>query len=120
MKRRMDTLIRSVQQIERHLEQWVHWSRTRADCGCCPSYQPAPQSTQALSLLQSFAPSANPKRGDWLDRQGVMDYLQISYRTYYRFKAEGILKPHRIGQRDYYFRQDLQTVFLESVRKGRV
>lgn len=78
-------------------------------------------SSQSRTISSSFPRTFSPLyRGEWLDRQGVMDYLQISYRTYYRFKADGILRPHRIGQRDYYFRQELQAAYLESLRKGRV
>ena len=33
MMERRDTLICSVQHIERYLEQWVHWSRTASAAG---------------------------------------------------------------------------------------
>jgi hypothetical protein len=57
---------------------------------------------------------------EWLDRQGVMDYLQISYRTYYRLRASGLIVPQRIGGRDYYFLPELTEQLKESIRKGRI
>lgn len=59
-------------------------------------------------------------RGDWLDRQGVIDYLRISDRTYYRLKANGTIQPHRFGQRDYYYIPELAGQLQESIRRGRV
>lgn len=57
---------------------------------------------------------------EWLDRQGVMDYLQISARTYYRLRAQGTLQPHRFGRRDYYFIPELAEPLKESIRRGRI
>src|SRR5690606_5646814 len=64
--------------------------------------------------------SSSSSQPEWLDRQGVMDYLQISYRTYYRLRAGGLIVPQRIGGRDYYFIPDLAEQLKESIRKGRV
>lgn len=59
-------------------------------------------------------------QGEWLDRQGVIDYLRISDRTYYRLKASGTIQPHRFGQRDYYYIPELAGQLQESIRRGRV
>lgn len=85
------------------------------------SHPPAASSSQPRTILSSFPRTSSPlSRGEWLDRQGVMEYLQISDRTYYRLKANGKIQPHRIGQRDYYYIPELAEPLRESIRRGRV
>lgn len=112
MRTRMDTLIRSVHHIEMYLQKYVESvdlsAKTCKDCIC------------GRMSSEQEAPKTVLPQGDWLDRQGVMDYLKISYRTYYRLKANGTLKPHRFGGRDYYFIFQLEQAKNESIRRGRL
>jgi len=63
--------------------------------------------------------SLDPETGlyEYLDRQGVMDYLGISARSYYRFLAQGVLKAHRMGGRDYFLKKDLNEILLKGPRR---
>lgn len=112
MRNRMDILIRSVHHIERYLEDYTRslgrLGPVCPDCTCG-------RTEKDPKRVESSIP-----QGTWLDRQGVMDYLQISYRTYYRLKAKGTLQPHRFGGRDYYFIAQLDKARDESIRRGRI
>lgn len=124
----MDTLIRSVRHIERHLEQWARSAGAppplaglaRNTAGSRPPSNPCDRCAYRRAFDGHPAGLSAMPGGDWLDRQGVMDYLRISDRTYYRLKADGTLRPHRFGRRDYYFRADLEGAYRESIRRGRV
>lgn len=112
MRTRMDTLIRSVHHIEMYLQRYAESMDPSAmgckDCIC-----------GRMSSGQEEPKTVFPQEA-WLDRQGVMDYLKISYRTYYRLKANGTLQPHRLGGRDYFFIFQLEQAKNESIRRGRL
>ena len=50
----------------------------------------------------------------------VMDMLGISRSTYYRFVKEGRLLPRILGNRHYYYLEDLEEQIRESKRRGRI
>ena len=56
----------------------------------------------------------------WMDRNAVIHYLQISERTFFRLKKQGIIHPHRIGGRDYYYKPELAAALGLSMLKGHV
>jgi len=56
----------------------------------------------------------------WMDRQAVQAYLQISERTFFRLKKEGILQARRIGGRDYFYKSQLLAAMQISINKGRI
>lgn len=55
-----------------------------------------------------------------LSAQEVMDKLNISERTYYRYVKNGELKPRIKGSRHYFYEEDLTAALRESRRRGRV
>lgn len=55
-----------------------------------------------------------------LHKQEVIDLLGISPRTYDRYKARGLLVPHRMGGQDFYYMDDLESGLAESIRKGKL
>lgn len=57
---------------------------------------------------------------EWMGKQEVLDYLQISDRTYRRQVESGLLKPMNIGGGDFYFKRQLVEALEESRRRGRV
>lgn len=57
---------------------------------------------------------------EWMSKQEVIDYLQISERTYRRQVESGFLKPMNIGGGDFYFKSQLVEALQESRRRGRV
>jgi hypothetical protein len=56
----------------------------------------------------------------WMDRQAVQTYLQISERTFFRLKKDGVLKAQRIGGRDYFYKPNLMAALQVSILKGRI
>jgi len=50
----------------------------------------------------------------------VLTYLGISERSYYRKVASGKLVPRKWEGPDYFYRADLESEHLESVRRGRI
>lgn len=55
-----------------------------------------------------------------LSAQDVMDRLNISEATYYRFVRNGELSPRLKGKRHYYYEEDLVNALSESKRRGRI
>ncbi|KAA8482414.1 helix-turn-helix protein [Arcticibacter tournemirensis] len=43
----------------------------------------------------------------WLDSTEVAKRLNVTERTLYTYKNQGLLKPHRIGKRDYYIESEV-------------
>jgi len=58
--------------------------------------------------------------GQWMDRQAVQAYLQISERTFFRLKKQGVLQAQRIGGRDYFYKPQLVAAMQISINKGRI
>ena len=56
----------------------------------------------------------------WMDRQAVQAYLQISERTFFRLKKEGILQAQKIGGRDYFYKPQLLAAMQLNINKGRI
>lgn len=55
-----------------------------------------------------------------LSAQDVMNKLNISEATYYRFVKRGALKPRMKGSRHYFYEADLVEALEESKRRGRI
>ena len=77
------------------------------------------------AYLESIAANTRPlANSGFLTRrkiykQEAMDLLGISERTYNRWKAAGVLKPHGVGH-DFYYPEDLEPALTESRRKGKI
>lgn len=99
---KLDILIGVVQQMEILMNELVENTRVASCKGStCETCQP-----QELEELMS--------------KQEVLDYLQISDRTYRRQVESGLLKPMNIGGGDFYFKSQLVAALKESRRRGRV
>lgn len=55
-----------------------------------------------------------------LDKNKVMDILNIKDSTYRRYVAKGYLRPMHFEKVDWYFEADLKKALYESRRKGRI
>lgn len=60
---------------------------------------------EILSVLRERNVSSSKEV--WLDSTEVAKRLNVSERTLYTYKMEGLLKPHRIGKRDYYIESEV-------------
>ena len=55
---------------------------------------------------------------EWLTREEVCDMLHITYTTLWRKENEGLIKKHKMGRRNLYFKREVDALFcstLESV-----
>lgn len=91
----------SLVQILKSIEKQMHLSNERI--------QPGPRVEDPQAQLE-----------EWMSKQDVIDYLQISDRTYRRQVESGLLKPMNIGGGDFYFKSHLLEALQESRRRGRV
>ncbi|MGA6119564.1 helix-turn-helix domain-containing protein [Sphingobacterium anhuiense] len=55
-----------------------------------------------------------------LDIQQVVEILNISVPTYYRWVKQGQLMPRRKGKRHYFYKEDLLQQLEEGRRRGRI
>lgn len=55
-----------------------------------------------------------------LDIQQVIEILNISTATYYRWVRQGELIPRRKGKRHYFYKGDLSQQLEEGRRRGRI
>lgn len=99
---KLDTLIEAVQQIESLINTLV-------------------KNTMNQPCKEPVCHACNPKElEEWMGKQEVLDYLQISDRTYRRQVESGLLNPMNIGGGDFYFKSQLVEALQESRRRGRV
>lgn len=76
------------------------------------------QQQQVSSILQKELVSL--LRQPLLDKNKVMDILNIKDSTYRRYVAKGYLRPMYFEKVDWYFESDLKKALEESRRKGRI
>lgn len=50
----------------------------------------------------------------------VCEILKVRRSTYYRYVEDGLLTPKYIGDRPFYYLQDLEEMIKESSRRGRL
>lgn len=60
------------------------------------------------------------KMPELLDIQQVVEILNISVTTYYRWVKQGELIPRRKGKRHYFYKEDLLQQLEEGRRRGRI
>ena len=94
--------------VLKNIEQILRYAFSHS--GPCPVCD----NPEKLRVVQEAQPLV------WMGQQAVMEYLQISRATFYRFKKEGILIPHKIGGRDYFLPHELDAAFQLSIRRGRI
>ncbi|WP_400261161.1 helix-turn-helix domain-containing protein [Sphingobacterium sp. SG20118] len=90
-----------------------------------------------ISLLEKSAPKEEPslpvqlqqhaiieddfsKISGLMDINQVVEVLNISTATYYRWVRQGELVPRRKGKRHYFFKEDLVQQLAEGKRRGRI
>lgn len=103
-KKHVDHEERSIVQILKSIDQQVHLSNELA----ADHHNAKDEACQSKELEE------------WISKQEVLDYLQISDRTYRRQVESGLLKPMNIGGGDFYFKSQLVKALHESRRRGRV
>lgn len=54
------------------------------------------------------------------DKYQAMLYLSMSKSTYYRKVKNGELVPRKLGNTDFYYEEDLEKEYQESLRRGRI
>lgn len=64
--------------------------------------------------------SRDRKMPELLDIQQVVEVLNISVATYYRWVKQGELIPRRKGKRHYFYMEDLLQQLEEGRRRGRI
>lgn len=71
-----------------------------------------------LKYKLGLATLTNNESDKLLDKYEVKARLQISPRTYYRYKKQKILVPIKIGGADYYYESDLPNIVKQIHEKG--
>ena len=69
---------------------------------------------------QSEDATHDTKMPELLDIQQVIEILNISIATYYRWVKQGELIPRRKGKRHYFYKEDLLQQLEEGRRRGRI
>lgn len=69
---------------------------------------------------QAQAEKGESQHPELLDIQQVIEILNISTATYYRWVRQGELIPRRKGKRHYFYKEDLSQQLEEGRRRGRI
>lgn len=79
------------------------------------------QIEQALvRLSQLIARGLSDNLEEWLTKEQAMEYLGIKRSTYYRWVADGILKPRGDAGEDKFFKADLAALVRERGKRKRI
>jgi len=73
-----------------------------------------------LHVASLLAHRPDDELEEWLTKEQAMDYLGIKRSTYYRWVAEGVLKPRGDAGEDKFFKADLVAIVQERGQRKRM
>lgn len=67
---------------------------------------------EELRATRPQEPDMNP--GERLTRRQAAKFLEVSYQTIYNYVKRGLIKPHGIGKKEFFLKNELMEVIKNS------